>query len=183
MNETELCKLIAACKANKRAAQELLYKYFHDYGLSICLRYTSNREDAKEVLDDGFVKVFTKVKDYPDNINFKSWFRRILINTAIDYFRQRQRKIEMVLLEEYHDQIIEPEYYNQLSYDQLIYFVEDLSPMYRIVFNLYEIEGLNHEEIAKLLNISEGTSRSNLTRARVKLQVKILEYHKTIKIE
>ncbi len=182
MNENELSKLIAGCKSNKRSAQALLYKYFHDYGLSICLRYSASREEAREILDDGFMRVFTKIKDYPDNIHFKSWFRRILINISIDYYRKNQRQIELTVMEDASDQTVEPAYYEQLSYDQLIYFVEELSPTYRMVFSLYAIEGFSHEEISAALGIAESSSRSNLTRAKIRLQEKIMDHLKTVNI-
>ena len=181
MNDFELSKLLADCKANKRAAQELLYKSFYGYGMSVCLRYTSNKEEAQEILNDGFVKVYTRLEQYQANSNFKAWFRRILINACIDYFRQKQRKVELTFTEQYIEPSIEPDYYNQLSYDELIYFVQELSPVYRMVFNLYAVEGYSHEEIGQMLNISEGTSKSNLSRAKGNLREMITNHHKAMK--
>jgi len=182
MNDFELSKLIADCKANKRSAQELLYKSFYGYGMSVCLRYTSDREEAKEVLNDGFVKVFTKLNQYSSDSNFKAWFRRILINSSIDFYRQKQRKVELTLTEQYAEKGIEADYYSQLSYDELIYFVQELSPIYRMVFNLYAIEGYPHEEIAQMLNISVGTSKSNLSRAKGNLREMIVNHRKEFNI-
>ncbi len=128
------------------------------------------------------------MEHYSAGSNFKAWLRRILINTSIDYFRQKQRKIEMQPFSSllsphaYTETSVEPDYYYQLSYDELIHFVQELSPAYRMVFNLYTIEGFPHEEIAQMLNISEGASKSNLSRAKSNLRDLILNHRKALKI-
>ena len=163
--------LIKACKKGKRASQKELYKLFYSYGMSICLRYSQNREEAQEVLNDGFVKVFSKLEKYDLNLSFKAWLRRILINSAIDYYRKHhkhQHTLEMVQ-DQYFDDA--PNALHNLSVQEIMDLVQELSPAYRMVFNLYVIEGYKHQEIAAQLNITVGASKSNLAKARMKLRI------------
>ncbi len=167
-----LADLLAGCLRNQRRSQELLYKQFYGYAMSICLRYTHTREEALDVLNDGFLKVFTKLDQYNDALSFKAWLRRILINTALDRYRQEVHHY-------YHDDInhiadhtpaTAADAYSQLAYEELLALIGQLSPAYRLVFNLYVIDGYSHEEIAAQLTISVGTSKSNLARARENLR-------------
>ena len=140
--------------------------------MSICLRYTHNRDEALDVLNDGFLKVFTKLDQYNPELSFKAWLRRILINTALDHYRQEVHHY-------YHDDINQiadhtpahtADAYSQLAHEELLELIGQLSPAYRLVFNLYIIDGYSHEEIAAQLTISVGTSKSNLARARENLR-------------
>ncbi|GAB3663041.1 RNA polymerase sigma factor [Echinicola sediminis] len=164
--------LLNGLSKNDRKSQELLYKQFYSYGMSVCLRYTSTREQAVEVLNDSFLKVFTKIDQYDQKYAFKAWFRRVLINTAINYNKKSINNHHHLGL----DQVVEvkgsssPEALSELSYGEMIQCVQDLSPVYRMVFNLYVIEGYSHEEIAEKLEISVGASKSNLSRARANLR-------------
>lgn len=139
--------------------------------MSVCLRYAPTREGALEVLNDGFLKVFTRLDQYDSSQPFKGWLRRILINAAIDHYRQEVRhqhddveKAEQVAVSGTADA------FSQLSHEELLGFVQRLSPAYRLVFNLYVMEGFTHEEIAGQLGISVGASKSNLARARENLR-------------
>ena len=162
--------LIKACKREKRASQKELYKLFYSYGMSICLRYSKNRQEAQEILNDGFVKVFNNLDKYDIKLSFKAWLRRILINVAIDYYRKHHK--HQHTLEIVHNQYIDetPDVLHNLSVDEIMKMVHRLSPAYRIVFNLYVIEGYKHQEIAEQLNITVGASKSNLAKARMKLR-------------
>lgn len=167
-----LQQLIQGCAAGQRNSQQKLYERFYAYGMSVSLRYTENEQEATEVLNDSFMKVFRKIDTYVVEKPFHTWFRRILINTAINHYH-RQRK-------HYHHQPIEdlqgvatdePNVLSQLSYQDIIAVIQQLSPAYKAVFNLHVIDGYTHEEIAQALGISVGTSKSNLSRARVHLKV------------
>ncbi len=166
-----LHELLAGCLRNQRRSQELLYQQFYGYAMGVCLRYTSTREEALEVLNDGFLKVFTRLQQYDQAQPFKGWLRRILINTALDNYRHEVRhyhhddagKAEQVATDQ-------ADAYSQLAYEELIGLVQDLSPAYRLVFNMYVIDGYSHEEISARLGISAGTSKSNLARAREALR-------------
>lgn len=153
--------------------------------MAICDRYTNKQDDAVEILNDGFLKIFKDIHNfkpaYTDVVSsFKGWLRKIMIYTAIDHFRKNQKHQLVSQLEDVTYQL--PSVYddavNKLSYEEIIRAVQELSPAYRAVFNLFVIEGLSHEEIAEHLGVSTGTSKSNLFKARMQLQ-KILfkNYH------
>ncbi|MTI32764.1 sigma-70 family RNA polymerase sigma factor [Cytophagales bacterium RKSG123] len=173
MSMTEdLLELIEGCKSNCRNAQETLYRKYYGYAMSICLLYSKTRAEAEEIAHDGFLKVFSKIKQYDANFGFKSWIRRIFINSAIDYFRRNRKHYEHDDLEEargmesFNDNAID-----QLAAQEIMLLVQDLSPSYQMVFNLYVMEGYKHHEIAEQLGITEGTSKSNLAKARNKLKL------------
>ena len=174
MNEKDK-DIVASCKNGDRESQKMLYKHFYGYAMSICLRYSKNREDAIEVLNDSFLKVFKKLDTYDQEKPFKAWLRRILINTSLDYIRLNKKHF-------YHSDIdhvesaefVEEIGLSSLSYEEILAMVQSLPPSYKTVFNLYVIDGYSHQEIAEMLKISEGTSKSNLFKARMHLK-KILK--------
>lgn len=167
---TELEALLDGCRNGHRTSQELLYRQFYGYGMSVCLRYTRTRDEATEVLNDGFMKVFTKTEKYDPNKSFKGWLRRIMINTALDQYRQQSKHYFHEDVEAAENATDNGTVLNRLAYEELIVLVQQLTPAYRMVFNLYVIDGYTHEEIAGQLNISIGTSKSNLVRAREQLR-------------
>ncbi len=167
---TELEALLQSCREGNRKSQEMLYRQFYGYAMSVCMRYTRTRDEAIEVLNDGFMKVFTKSEKYDPERSFKGWLRRIMINTALDFYRQQVKHY-------FHEDVTEAAHTSvgetalgKLEHEELITLVQQLSPAYRMVFNLYVIDGYSHEEIAEKLEISVGTSKSNLARARENLK-------------
>lgn len=148
----------------------MLYKQFYSYGMGICLRYSSKREEAVEILNDGFMKVFQKIDQYNPEKSFTKWFRRILINSAINYYKKNIKHSHWGLDVIQEPPSLEFDVLGQLGYNEIIQLVQRLPVAYRTVFNLYAIEGYKHEEIADLLNISVGASKSNLSRARANLR-------------
>ena len=140
--------------------------------MSICLRYAPTREGALEVLNDGFLKVFTRLDQYDPTQPFKGWLRRILINAAIDHYRQEVRHHHHEDIEQAGKTVVteSADAFSQLAHEDLLALVQRLSPAYRLVFNLYVMEGFTHEEIADQLGISVGASKSNLARARENLR-------------
>jgi RNA polymerase sigma-70 factor (ECF subfamily) len=164
--------LLAGCLRNQRQSQELLYKQFYGYAMSVCLRYAPTRDSALEVLNDGFLKVFTRLDQYDPAQPFKGWLRRIMINAAVDHYRQEVRHHNQENLDQ-ADQLVATETidaYSQLAHEDLLMLIQRLSPAYRLVFNLYVMDGFTHEEIAGQLGISIGASKSNLARARENLR-------------
>ena len=164
--------LLAGCLRQNRRSQELLYRQFYGYAMSICLRYTQTREEAVEVLNDGFLKVFTRLNQYNSEQPFKPWLRRILINTATDHYRQRVQypgQHDLMAAEQVSSG--DADAISSLSHDYLLSLVQTLTPAYRLAFNLYAIDGYSHDEIAGQLGISVGASKSNLARAREKLRL------------
>lgn len=168
---------IRGCALNDRESQKKIYSSFYGYAMSICHRYTNHEEDAIEILHDGFLKVFIEIyrfkPAYTDAVSsFKGWVRKIMIYTAIDHFRKNQKhKVITELNETYmHAPDTHEDAVDKISYDEIMAAIRYLTPGYRTVLNLFIIEGFSHEEIAKELGISSGTSKSNLAKAKKQLQ-------------
>ena len=151
---------------------------FYNYAMSICLRYSKDREEAVEIVNDGFVKMFTKLDRYKDNTSFKAWLRRILINASIDYYRKNEKHYHNVDISYAKYEYITEDALSKISEKEIIELIQELPPSYRVVFNLFVIEGFNHREIASKLGISVGTSKSNLAIARSKLKRRLLIMNK-----
>ena len=164
--------LIEGCRRGNRASQLKLYEHFYSYGMSITLRYSKHREQALEILNDGFLKAFLKIHQYDSDYPFKPWIRKILINASIDYYRKYNRLEQTVDIPP-QDEIATATYnlaLDKLDFDDLIKVLQKLSPAYRLVFTLFVIDGLSHQDIAERLDINIGTSKSNLSKARIKLR-------------
>ncbi len=170
MTEKELQQLIDGCLKNDRQSQKILYQRLYGYAMKICLRYAKNSHEAAEILNEGFFKAFTNIAKYNNQYPFRSWLGKIIYNVSIDYYRANLKWTQMETLEKSDYPIHEASAEHKLAYEDLLAFVQRLPPAYRIVFNLYAIDGYSHEEIARMTGISEGTSRSNLHKARQKLQ-------------
>jgi len=156
----------------------MLYELYYAYGIGICYRYAYSREDALEILNDSFMKVFENIGRYDPQRPFKPWFRKIIIHKAIDYYRRNLRKVPADSLEEDGGQVHQTEQVDQLELEDLKKLLDHLPELQRMVFNLYEIEGYAHDEIAGMLGVSSGTSRSYLTRAKEKLRAKYKALYK-----
>ena len=161
---------IKACVHRERWAQKMLYEKYYSGMIGVCLRYSSNREEALDILHDGFIKVFNNIKQYKPGTSLYSWMRRIMINTAIDHFRKEKRRRTDDLENAPNQASQEPGAISRLTEQEILSSVQQLSPVYRTVFNLYVIEGFSHREVASVLDISESTSRSNLAKARANLR-------------
>jgi RNA polymerase sigma factor (sigma-70 family) len=172
--EKKIRPWLIGCQKENRGSQKLIYQEFYSYGMSICLRYAENRNEAVEILNDGFMKIFDNIKKFDINLPFRPWLRKILVNTAINFFHQRQRQIKTEELCSGEREADVEVILSGISYNEVISLLQQLSPAYRTVFNLYVIEGYKHDEIANLLGISAGTSKSNLFKAKEHLK-KILK--------
>ena len=170
--------LIKGCMKGDRESQKMLYKHYYGYAMSVCVRYAHSVEEAQEIMNDGFLKVFTKINQYDPNRSFKGWLRRIMINTAIDYFRSNKNHYNHQEIEQAEGEQEKEDILRDLSYNEIIALVQKLSPGYRTVFSLYVIEGYTHEEIAEKLDINVGTSKSNLSKARANLRSMLAKYDK-----
>lgn len=170
MVEEELHQLIDGCKKKERQSQQLLYQGLYGFAMKICLRYTSNRYEAIEVLNEGFFKVLTNIEKYDKCRPFNAWLGKIMYNASIDYYRANLRTAYMEDLEKADDVTVDAVIERKLEYEDLLAMIQNLPSVCRIVFNLYAIDGYSHEEIAEMLGINAGTSRSNLYKARKKLQ-------------
>lgn len=170
MTSSQIEHIIAGCKARDRKSQKELYKLYFGFSMKICLRYAEHKEEAVEIVNDGFMRVFTHLSKYDDSRPFNSWLSTIMINISIDYYRKRIRRSKMEELNSNHEVEENEHILSKINYSDLIRLVQKLSISYRTVFNLFVIDGYNHEEIAGLLAISVGTSKSNLFKARLKLK-------------
>lgn len=178
MSETEskeVDNLLRGCLDENREAQRKLYRLFYGYAMSICIRYSKDAEEAKDVLNDGFLKVFTKLQQYDSKKPFKGWVRRIMINTALDNYRHNLKHYNLADIENADPAADTFDVLKKMDYEYLISLVQELSPAYRAVFNLYAIDGYTHEEIGEILGISPGTSKSNLAKARANLRAALIK--------
>jgi RNA polymerase sigma factor (sigma-70 family) len=170
LTDIDLQLLIKACRKGERKSQDKLYKLFYGYALGICLRYARSREEAIEIVNDGFFKVLTQLDKYTTGLSFKGWLRTIMINASIDHYRRNEKHYHQVDISYIKNEVFLPDVLDRFSEEVIIKAIQDLPASYRLVFNLFAIEGYKHAEIAQKLNISEGTSKSNLNMARIKLK-------------
>lgn len=167
-------EFIERCLKNDPQAQEALYRQYAPKMFGICLRFTRNKMEAEDVLQDGFIKVFSYLKDYRNEGSLEGWIRRTIINTAINFYKKKVKRFNEMDIEKadyvnHEDETI----LDKLSANELLNLIQELPDGYRMVFNLSVVEGYTHKEIGDMLNISENTSKSQLSRARNVLQTKI----------
>lgn len=148
----------------------LIYEAFYGYGMSVALRFCDDREGAKEIVHDAFLKVFAKLDGVKDESSFKPWFRRIIVNTSIDYYRKYHKESMHMDVAGLDAPDLNATALEQLSANDIYTAINQLPPAYKMVFSLYAVEGYKHDEISQRLGISVGTSKSNLSKARAKLQ-------------
>ncbi len=171
--------LIKGCIEGDRRMQELLYQHFSPKMYAVCLRYAGNADDAQDILQDGFVKVFRNLARFRGEGSFEGWVRRIFVNTAIEHYRKQMNLYPVPESQENISEDKDISALDRLDLKDLVKLIQQLSPGYRTVFNLYAVEGYTHKEIGELLGISEGTSKSQLARARGILKNMIDQRKKT----
>lgn len=160
-------QLIKECLSGRPSAQKTLYERFSRKMMGVCIRYSSSYEEAQDVLQDGFVKVFEKLGTYSGNGSFEGWVRRIMVNTALDSWRKNKQEREMQDIEEVGYGLSSGEdIVSNITAEDLLAILQTIPSGYRMVFNLYVIEGYSHKEIGEMLNITESTSKSQFSRAR-----------------
>ncbi|CAN1536375.1 RpoE DNA-directed RNA polymerase specialized sigma subunit, sigma24 homolog [Spirosomataceae bacterium] len=173
----DLTRTIEDCKKGQPKAQKLLYERFAEFGKNICMRYANSEFEAEEILSDGFIKVFSKINDYRGEQKFEAWFRRIVVNTAIDYYRKNKNTLNFYNLDTAEETFNAQETnHYPLDAEEIMNLVQSLSPAYRIVFSMSVVDGYTHTEIAKELQCTESAVRANLTKAKAKLKEKINQY-------
>lgn len=176
-NKTDIEEIIKACVNQNRQAQEILFRKYYRKMLTVCYRYTSDKDTASEIVQEGFIKIFDKLHTFDFKGSFEGWIKRIISNNAIDYIRKTKKFPDLVENEtffknEVDDKQETEEYESELTIkaDVAMEAITQLSPQYRTVFNMYVIEEYSHKEIAEILGISEGTSKSNLAKAKANLR-------------
>ena len=175
-------KIIQSCIGGNRFSQNMLYQQFAPKMFGVCLRYSINKEEAEEILQEGFVQVFKCLNNFKNQGSFEGWVRKIMVNCAIQHYRSNPKMniveyIEFVNDDKSTDEMI----FSELQKKDLLKMVQALPPVYRLIFNLYVFEGMKHREIAELLNVSEGTSKSNLFNAKLILQKSVISSFKIAK--
>ncbi len=158
-------ELVEGCRRQNPLHQKGLYQQYYRKMFGVCLRYTDHKDDAEDVLQDGFIKVLKHIKGFKGKGSLEGWIRRIMVHTAIEHYRKRSRYF-MVDIDHAGEVELQADQLSQLSKEELVTMIQALPPGYRTVFNLYVVEGFPHKEIAGMLGISEGTSKSQLSRAK-----------------
>lgn len=169
----DLKKIIKKCGSGDARAQAKLYEMFAPKMFGVCLRYAKDSTEAEDNLQEGFIRVFTYVSKFRHEGSFEGWMRRIMVNVSLEKFRKQHSIYPVEDVTIYESQNYTEDIIDKISAGELIELIQDLTPRYRMVFNLYVMEGLNHKEISEKMNITEGTSKSNLSRAREILQRKV----------
>ena len=166
-----LNKLILRCAKNDRDAQKEIYQLFAGKLFSICLKYSKNKQEAQDNFQDGFIAIFNKIGTFNFKGSFEGWLKRVMINTILQKYRKKS--VLNIVTEEIPDEVVVEVDDDDISLDILLDLIKELPERYRMVFNLYVLDGFSHKEIAKMLKIAEGTSKSNLARARMILKKKL----------
>lgn len=174
LEKLDLDKLWQQCTLQDRRAQEHFYNYFSKKMFAVCMRYAHTTLEAEDILQNGFVKIFTKYNLYDNSGSLEGWLKRIMVNTAIETYRKNKGKLATPIDNTETIQLISTIGTDQTGYKDLLALVQELPLGYRTIFNLYAIEGYSHKEIANLLDISEGNSKSQLSRARQWLQTRLV---------
>jgi RNA polymerase sigma factor (sigma-70 family) len=181
IEQEKIKQLVNGCIKSDRGSQRRLYEMFYGKMMGVCLRYANDSNQAKDILQDGFIKVFRNLERYNFNGSFEGWVRRIMVNTAIDHFR-RNRSSNVLLMpdeqtmERFEDDVeendfeINPSEEPEFTMQDVIEAMQQLSPAYRAVFNLFVMENKSHLEIAEELSISVGTSKSNFSKAKLNIR-------------
>lgn len=176
-NKQSIDHLLEPCKRGERKAQELLYYLLAPKLYGICMRYAKDDHEAQDILQVGFIKVFKNIASFRGEGSFEGWVRRIMVNVAVESYHKRKVDQDFIDIDTVHDLTGEDFEMGALEVQDLLELIRKLPEGFRMVFNMYAIEGYTHKEISKALNISEGTSKSQLSRARawLKEKIKIME--------
>jgi RNA polymerase sigma factor (sigma-70 family) len=166
--------VLKGCCRGDLKAQEDLCKQYYGYVMSIAVRFSSCHDNALEIANDSFLKIFRKIESYQIDKEFKTWVRKIVVNTAIDYFRKDKKNYNEISIEAAYNEPADKDVSNKLSAEEIIKLINSMPVKYRYSFNLFEIEGYSHDEIAMQLGITASSSRANLTRAKKMLRKMIL---------
>lgn len=177
----QLEEIIYKCQEGNSGAQTALYRLFSSKMYGVCLRYARDRAEAEDILQEGFVRVFTKIRQFESKGSFEGWMRRIMVNTALEKFRKHDRLYPVEEMKIYESTEWVDDTISSITAGDLMKIIQELPPRYKMVFNLFAIEGYSHEEIGEMMDISEGTSKSNLSRARMILQKRVTEVFETEK--
>ena len=176
----DLENLIRECVKNNRQSQKKLYNLYSSKMFGICLRYSHNREEAEDILQEGFMKVFIGIGKYEGKGSFEGWVRRIMVNTAIEHFRKKKNNLHFDIMSESVIAVYSEDILDNISLEEIMKLVQKMPEGYRMVFNLFAVEGYTHNEISDMLGIEVGTSKSQYSRARMYLQKVLKKINRVI---
>jgi RNA polymerase sigma-70 factor (ECF subfamily) len=177
----DLEEILDGCLKNRGSAQKALYERFYGFSKSIAMRYASGSDEVEEMMNDGFLKIFSKLELYDRSQSFEAWFKTVMVRTSIDYYRKNHSRVAMVDIDDIHYLSYDDHLLERLSAEEILDLMQHLPPAYKTVFSLFIVDGYSHAEIGEMLGINEGTSRSNLSKARVKMQELIKKYTTDVK--
>ncbi|MGK0139138.1 MAG: RNA polymerase sigma-70 factor (ECF subfamily) [Algoriphagus sp.] len=177
----DLEEILDGCLKNRGSAQKALYERFYGFSKSIAMRYASGSDEVEEMMNDGFLKIFSKMELYDRSQSFEAWFKTVMVRTSIDYYRKNHSRVAMVDIDDIHYLSYDDHLLERLSAEEILDLMQHLPPAYKTVFSLFIVDGYSHAEIGEMLGINEGTSRSNLSKARVKMQELIKKYTTDVK--
>jgi RNA polymerase sigma factor (sigma-70 family) len=175
-HNTDFDKVLKGCSKGDLKAQEHLFKQYYGYVMSVALRFSSCQDNAKEITNDSFLKIFNKIESHQVDKEFRAWIRRIVVNTALDYYRRENKYDTEISIDDASDEPEDESVLENLSAEEIIKLINSLPMIYRYTFTLFEIEGFSHEEIAKQLGIKASSSRKNLSRSKKMLRQMILKH-------
>jgi RNA polymerase sigma-70 factor (ECF subfamily) len=188
-DQEKLREIVNGCIRNDRKCQKVIFEMYYGKMMSACLRYISDKDEAQDILQEGFIKVFNNIAKFDFNGSLEGWIRKIIVNTAIDFIRKKKKDIFQVTDHEFiinnynnvSDEAEDENIYANLKTTEIMDAIKQLTPAYRTVFSMYVIDGFSHQQIAELLNINIGTSKSNLAKARMNLKKILKEKLKELK--
>lgn len=172
--------MIKGCIEGKRTSQKMLYDRFAPKMLGVCMRYAKDRAEAEDMVQEGFIKIFQNISRFKHEGSFEGWVRRIMVFTAINFFKHRSRKFQEDLDQENYDAPFEDEIIEKISAKEIIALVQQLPDGYKLVFNLYAVEGYTHKEISDMLGIAVGTSKSQYARAKTVMQQLLAKHYQIL---
>lgn len=179
----DLKNIVNKCASGDVKAQEVLYKMFAPKMFGVCLRYAKDFSEAEDTLQDGFVKVFMNIKNFRHEGSLEGWIRRIMVNASLEKFRKNRKLVHVEDISIYESKKVADDVLDKITAEELLELISQLSPRYKMVFNLYVMEGYNHQEISETMGINIGTSKSNLARARDILKNKVHKLYGEIEIK
>ena len=172
--QSEVLQWVQDCRNGSTRAQHKLFKYFYSSVMSVCMRYAGSTDEAADMLNEGFLKVFSNLQKYENSGSFEAWLKRVVCNAAVDYRRRYDKNVELLDIEEVQDSHLSDYSVNdaisRISSNEIVGLIQQLPPVTRVVFNMFVFEGFSHREIAQQLNISENTSAWHVNQARSRLK-------------
>ena len=178
--QTEVLQWVQDCRNGSVRAQHKLFRYFYSSVMAVCMRYAGSTDEAADMLNEGFLKVFSNLHKYENSGSFEAWLKRVVCNAALDYRRKFDKNVELVDIDDLQDSHLSDYVVNEaiskISSNEIVRLIQQLPPVTRVVFNMFVFEGFSHREIAQQLDMSENTSAWHVNQARNRLKEALKQY-------